>query len=838
MSSTFLRAGRSELHAHGPDASGLSRCLQVAGRFRFSCGLTLSIALLVSAWADVAGAQTGPTRPADGWHSGSKAEIVRDPIDVWSMEQIGAWGGPVNTFAREGDTGYCGSGQRLVMLDMAAPNNVVELGSVRLGSAVRDVAIKDGYAYVVTRTVVSGGGGFPEDAGRSVSGFHVVDVLDPTRPEIVWSNDPATGIHLFVGKQIELHGDFAVLCDESRKVVLVDISNPLEPVMFGTHTGIELYVENGLYVTNLANEIEVQDGLLYVVTRETNFGYLRVYDISAMDTSVLPVTPPLVGSLNFGFVRLTQQITVEGDWAYVAGLDRFDLLGDPQRAVVWAVDVSDPSAPVFAGEFDDFQHIDPTNPREIADLSVSNGRLYIADGGVNSAAPWIWDVVSGLVMLDVATDPGHPAELGRYKTHGMLFGVVADGATVYLRDWGEGLITLDTTDPLAPVRLGGLHSPAMLRDVAKHGDLLAVADLWNGLSFLDVSDPSSPTLLGVHQAPERLGVRNYGVALDGDGFAYLGAGNAGMEVVNITDPSSPTLAATVGFPSESWRAGAVTIERPGDGSKIAYLGVRTDTPLGSAVFNLDVTDPAAITQIASPVSLNGLATKFQPDGRGLIYSVGDFANSVQAVDCSTPAGLSVRTVGHPSANAMYIGLDTQRDLLYVTEIDTDRLHILDVAGAQSAISLASVPVSSPGAVVSHPLGAMVVGWVQGATNINLNRVLLYGMEDPSSPVLLASAVAPQQLASAATNLYSAAVADENTAYFVFSEDGNQERNAGLAVFGIRKTAGRGRDAVAGPRNFLESFVRGRGEADLNDDGRLDAGDVRAFFARPIERRGE
>src|SRR5688572_7954383 len=77
---------------------------------------------------------------------------VKAPPPV-RIEQVGSWGGPVNCFAREGNVGVVGSGERLVVLDMSDPMNLVELGSVRLGSTLRDVAFRDGFAYAMTAGV-------------------------------------------------------------------------------------------------------------------------------------------------------------------------------------------------------------------------------------------------------------------------------------------------------------------------------------------------------------------------------------------------------------------------------------------------------------------------------------------------------------------------------------------------------------------------------------------------------------------------------------------------------------------------------------------------------------
>lgn len=813
----------------------------IRSRFVVSLACIWISTLSVAARAQVtraAGASIRADRPSPVTVPATPAPVNTPTTPLpYQLEEVAAWGGPVNTFVRDGDLGYMGSGQRLLILDMSDLSNLVELGAVRLGSAVRDIKVRDGYAYVVTNTVVSGSTIIPPDAGLALSGFHVVDVREPGSPELVWSNDPsATGF--FSGREIELYNDIAILRGNSSLLV-ADVSNQTAPVV------LDMCLESASRPCLSASSISdmtVQGDRLYVGTAG-NVGSLVAYDLVDADVGAESISLTPIGTLFFSAVQLVRHVTVNEDWIYVAVSDRSPIA--PPREVIWAIDATNPSAMTKVGSFDSFTHPNPSSPRPISDISASGGFLYVADGGTISADVGNWDAASGLVVLDIATNPGSPTEVARYRTHGTLVGVEGDDSIAYLRDWGEGLIVLDVTNPLLPVRLGNVHSPAVLRYAIRTGDLLLISDLWNGFSILDVSDPSTPTLVGVHQAARRVGIDHHGLAVDTDGVVYLAAGRAGLEAVDISNPATPMLLGAIRLPDVNWSTGAVTIEsgdraqRVADGiayrtyrGKIAYLAVRTLT--GNFIFSLDVTDPAMINQLdPDAVNVSRLPLKMKRSRQqGVLYGAGE-GGVVTAIGSTLPANLQASSLLGSPGGTVDIAYDTSKEILYATSArNNGRLHVLNLVDKLTAVPSSVTNLRSPGATALHPSGLVVLSAADQLLGKTLNRALLFDIADSSNPSVVGTVVLPYPVSGGGDIRYGDVWSDATGIYVTSGMLGNQEQNSGLSVLRVQSSLDRDGNGIINA-NDIFAFVRDirskNSRADLNFDRRVDESDLEVFL---------
>lgn len=209
----------------------------------------------------------------------------------------------IQSFALQGTKAYCGcdhpnNNDSLVILDVNDPAKPTVIGSCKLPTSARGVAIKDQYVYTVN-------GWF---------GLCVFDVADSANPHQI-----ANLLYLDAyAEHIALSDHFAFVSQQS-KVSLIDISQPLAPVKVAVF-------ENAI---DGLHGICVQNYYIYIAT--SNDG-LRIVDFRK------PGTPQLVGELvlNGG----AYNVAVAGSYAYVVGTNGWGLR---------IVDIRNKANPVLLG---------------------------------------------------------------------------------------------------------------------------------------------------------------------------------------------------------------------------------------------------------------------------------------------------------------------------------------------------------------------------------------------------------------------------------------------------------------------------------------------------------
>ena len=141
--------------------------------------------------------------------------------------------GPVMDVALDGNYLYAIGGERLHIAQLDDPGNPKLVGQLAGLGNVRQIAVRDGIAYVTAR----------ED------GLFVVDVRRPDRPALLYHYDT---IELATG--ICLSGPVAFVACRQNGVELIDVSNPCRPTHLSTVRPGE------------AQSVVCRDGLLYVGT--------------------------------------------------------------------------------------------------------------------------------------------------------------------------------------------------------------------------------------------------------------------------------------------------------------------------------------------------------------------------------------------------------------------------------------------------------------------------------------------------------------------------------------------------------------------------------------------
>jgi hypothetical protein len=223
---------------------------------------------------------------------------------------------------------------QLTIVDISNPTHPVWVGG---GSVVGDnqrVAVSGTYAYVSGHVSHWPGPWYSFE-------FHVVDISNPTSPQVVGNYTPP-GFTLDVAAS----GNYVYLATQVYGLRVIDVSNPTQPVEVGVY-----------YAPGLAGRIAVSGNYAFEIDSDA----LRVLDISNPPTPVqvgFCVTPHVVFSIN----NSTPGVMVSGDHVFGA----FGASG------LRVFNVSNPASPYESGFY-----VSPFWPSGVA---VAGTYAYLAQG--------------------------------------------------------------------------------------------------------------------------------------------------------------------------------------------------------------------------------------------------------------------------------------------------------------------------------------------------------------------------------------------------------------------------------------------------------------------------
>jgi hypothetical protein len=275
----------------------------------------------------------------------------------------------------------------------------------------------------------------------------------------------------------------------------------------------------------------------------------------------------------------------------------------------------------------------PSTPWEIAstswagsvgDILISENQLYVTN----------WP--SGLSMFDVSHLPsltsGFPPETGWFRTPGDAWVPFVYGHYAYVADYYAGLIIIDVNDPNAPHEVG---------------NEVMYGSQWGGMPAHDVYVAQHP--------------------VNGQDYAYVAAGPAGLRVINVSKPSSPIEEGS--YVTYGW-ARAVYVS-----GTYAYLAVADYGP-GS----LEIVD------VSKPDSPKRVGYCNFPEEGEAVFVAGDFCYVGTVSYTPSSKGFHVvnvskktdpNEVGAFQANGTVSGIRVSGNYAYLT--DVSGLHILDVS---------------------------------------------------------------------------------------------------------------------------------------------------------------
>lgn len=302
----------------------------------------------------------------------------------------------------------------------SAANVNVDIVS-QLSEDISDVAVDGSYAYV----------------GQGEN-FVILDITDITNILEVGRITTPSDI-----EGIAVSGTNAYLADGESGIVVIDISNPLSPVILGSYA-TEYYIL----------DVAVSGNYVYAVDSNN----LITVDITN------PSSPTLVGS--YDTIGSANGVAISGNYAYVADDSKAIFDGSNGLSIV---DISNPASPTLAGTYADVYAYD---------VAVSGNYAYVADS-------------TGLVILDVS-NPSSPTLAGRYSGNGDSNAVAISGNYVYLVDYG-GLVILDISNPASLLNMGS-YGEEYASDVSVSDGYVFVADSSNGLVVVKLGNSSGTTV--------------------------------------------------------------------------------------------------------------------------------------------------------------------------------------------------------------------------------------------------------------------------------------------------------------------------------------------------------
>jgi len=428
----------------------------------------------------------------------------------------------------------------LEIFDVSDPSGPALTGSYESEYQANDVWISGDYAFLGTGSCPWGCYGDME----------VIDISNPYDPVLVGTSLVNEGVfrffaldnYLFIGHTGVGQGG----------VLLLDISDPNDPIFIYDYTSADLYRLNALFA--------VED---YAIVAWSSWYYRRpdqyieTIDISDINNPIQSGTFPLP--------HRAQSVFVSDNYAFVAG----------DREGLQIVDISDPAAPSVVGRFEtegfasyvyvsgNFAYVISWDCGvgcgywcDIVDISevtsptlVSSFTSYCAD-----YENWLGDLfVSGdyayiictsrFILIWDVSDPYNPSPVNSFWNSNETYGIDKVNEYLYISGSEEGLAIYNVADPANEFLVGNCETPGQGRDVFCFGDYAYIADGSAGLQVIDISQPENPHIAGTFPTLDTA----RSVFVSGN-YAYLADWHSGLQVVDVSDPSEPTFAGSYDTP--------------------------------------------------------------------------------------------------------------------------------------------------------------------------------------------------------------------------------------------------------------------------------------------------
>lgn len=293
-------------------------------------------------------------------------------------------------------------------------------------------------------------------------------------------------------------GKHAYVCGKEQGLYVFDVSSPASPSLIKT------------IKTTHAWDVSAADNYLFLADYK---GGLRIYDITKR------ANPTPLGVYKPGWKVIQVVANMAAKRAYISG-------GDGQKGRLVVLGLNKMSAPKVLGEKAIF-------------TSKNNAGTALAYRGNHV----FYGQADGRLLVFDASQASALKQVGTYFNKGTpghspwALGLFVHGDTLFMADWGAGVILLNISKPASPTEVAVFNKGTYaFYDVFARGKRAYIA-LDGGLGVLDLTNPKAPTLVGGKYLSLTIKLNDgpHGVWVLGD-YAYVADNKEQtLTVVNIKE---------------------------------------------------------------------------------------------------------------------------------------------------------------------------------------------------------------------------------------------------------------------------------------------------------------
>jgi hypothetical protein len=571
------------------------------------------------------------------------------------IEEVTSIGGRRPAVAFGGSYAYVVEGTGLTVLDISNSEQFVRVGHLGLENQINSL----------TPSVIHLFGSLVFIGGDSWDGLAIIDVSNPAQPTLLSRYRNVDVLNIFAtGNRVYLLGNEPFRITGPYLLHMLDLSDPTQPTLQQTWplyinssyqqpinlfaAGQRIYITDtigGLYIYDIQNDTSLMQLGTYTVTglRSLVVAGDRAYlamagaGVQIIDVSD-PAHPALLGSYDSpADTYSATQVRAEGDRVYVAATyDGF--------AGLQVFDMSNPANPMLLGSLPTVQDV-----QGVQALQVDNGWVSALSTGT-------WQIIDWRVA-------NNPIAHGRYPIIVFANDIqVRDDHAYIATGLFEGFQILDISDLDSMMQLGTVT--AMSANSLKVRDSLAYvteSQTAGGLHIIDIATETDPVQIGHY---DTISSPEFDVQII-DNFAYLAAGNDGLQIIDISNPISPTLHGANATPMNT---AFLQVE-----GQIAYaLDNQPTSTAPSVLYAMDVSDPSNPTILGTYQDAAEMNWARGMDiANGIAYIT--TGESLQMIDVSDPAHLTrLGSYVVPASGVRVVGT-------YAYVFANNRLDIIDAS---------------------------------------------------------------------------------------------------------------------------------------------------------------